>query len=81
MQLMCSFWDRPCDWWAYTWGRMLPEAMYFNSYKISNLIILFNSLVILISFLRFNELDLPEIVLLQMSARSIETYKLKGKEL
>ena len=80
MQLTASFWDKSCDWWAYMWGRMLPEATNFNSYTTSNLIILFNSLVILISFLCFTEFQLQEIVFLQMSARSMETYKLERKD-
>jgi len=47
--------------------------------KKSDLIILFNSLVILISFLSFNELEF-QIVFLQMSACRKETYKLKRKD-
>lgn len=81
MQLSCSFWEKTYDWWAYVWGRKLPEAVHFYSNKTSNLIILFNSLVILISFLCFNELEVQEIVFLQMSACRKETYKLKGKDL
>jgi len=63
------------------WGGKLPEAVHFNSNKTSDLIILFNWLVILISFLSFNELELQEIVFLQMSAGRKETYKPKRKDL
>jgi hypothetical protein len=81
LQLSCFFWEKTCDWWAYMWGWKLPEAVQCNSNKTFNLIILFNSPEILISFLRFNELDFQEIVLLQMSACRIETYELKRKDL
>jgi len=59
----------------------VPEAVHFNSNKTSNLIILVNSLVILISFLSSNKLEFQAIVFLQMSACRKETYKLKRKDL